>query len=157
MKRPLFPLGQAFVAYDPGTHVGIAAFHADHTLAALVACKHEDGIVHLRDTGLPVIVEKPEKYPWDSIPPNALITLAVKAGQAAGAVVPREAQFVTPKKWKGQIPKEVCATRALAVLSADERALVRASLASVKKQDDALDAMALGLWASGRLDLLARD
>ncbi len=153
IRRPIYP-GEAFAAYDPGTVVGVAVFGPDHRLAALVACKHEQGLGHLRDTGLPVVVEKPQVYSSSQVPPNALITLAVKAGQAA-ASCPRH-YLVEPAKWKGQLPKEVCATRALAVLSADERAHVRATLASTSKKDDALDALALGLWASGRLDLVLR-
>ena len=50
-----------------------------------------------------------------------------------------------PREWKGQVPKEICHTRALAKLSDEERARIQLPR-DAKAKLDVLDAVALGLF-----------
>lgn len=52
----------------------------------------------------------------------------------------------TPRKWKGNVPKEVHHKRILALLTPKERAIVEA----LPRDRDALDAVGLGLYELGR-------
>ena len=160
-KRPQAPdfRGRAFIAYDPGTHAGLAVYLPEcgtHRLRVLLEVAHVKALEHLRDSNLPIVVELPQVYPGErgKVPPNSLIKLAFKAGEAAGASG-HPAEYVLPATWKGSIDKPVIHKRALRVLSAEERAIVRPFVDAQKagkKVDDALDAMSIGLWAAGRID-----
>jgi len=72
----------------------------------------------------------------------------------AGALACRfDARGVTPSEWKGNAPKEVTAARAVNALTWAEVAKTELDLADVPAslRHNVWDAIAIGLWALGRL------
>lgn len=143
--------GRAFAAVDPGENSGAAIFNAEGQLVELHQGKRDEVREALRLAWVPLVVEKPQVYPYSKARPNDLITLATYAGMLA-AMGPAHV-FVLPATWKGQLDPTLIPKRALPCLDEAERGVVRAGLANRKKIDDALDAMALGLWCLGRFDV----
>ena len=86
--------------------------------------------------------------------PNDLIALSFIAGGGHTLVAPDAAlELVTPRAWKGQVPKEIMQGRIERSLSPVEQQMVVASLQSVTPslQHNGWDAVGIGLWAQGRL------
>lgn len=121
---------------DPGRHTGWSVWY--------------QGVLVTAGLGLPpvarydeVVIEVPEVYPGGpKVDPNDLITLAVLVGR----YVERHntvSYLVKPKKWKGQVSKEVCHTRLRAAVPNINNYLegIRDTL-----QHNVLDAIGIGKW-----------
>lgn len=78
-------------------------------------------------------------------PPADLLELNGIAGCVIGRV--KYGVSYTPKQWKGSLPKGVHHKRVLKELTSAERAV----LGTLSKQKDVMDAVALGLFHTGRL------
>jgi hypothetical protein len=134
------------LAIDPGTSTGWAVFGYPGALAGLRACGLGDPPVEGAGR---VVIELPQVYPRQQVPPNDLIALAFLAGRCAGRA--RGAvSTVLPHQWKGNMPKEVCAARVRAALSPEERAVVDACDVPDKQRHNVLDAVGIGLFSEGR-------
>jgi hypothetical protein len=129
-------------AIDPGACTGWAAFDG-----VLVACGTGNPPV---DRATRVVIELPQVYPRQKVPPNDLITLAFLAGRYAGASV-NEGFTVLPHQWKGNLPKDVCAAWVRARLSPAERAIVDMCNVPDKQKHNVVDAIGIGLFALGRM------
>ena len=148
----------ALLAVDPGANQGWAYFASvRRTLAS-------DPVWTLRDCGLGAIpatlyvpiavIEQPMIYPGGHERPNDLITLAISAGRTAGVLQTRhsacEVRWILPRAWKGTIAKEICTARIEARLAPEETAIVLRTGLPRSKVHDVLDAVGLGLFATGR-------
>lgn len=146
---------KTLLAIDPGKRKLGWAFFADRRL---VRCglSRIDGVdafgrlAILHSLALPCaetgIVELMSVYPGDRAKgdPNDLIAVATVGAELAG----RKCDFVryvSPRDWKGQVPKEIHHERILSRLDEDEKVLV------VGQNHDTKDAVGLGLYALGRL------
>lgn len=90
-----------------------------------------------------VIVELPRIYPHDrNKRPNDLIDLAAVAGACSAFLGPLE--FVHPRQWKGQTPKDISGHRTEAKLTYAEHEVLKAS--GKPRNHNILDAIGLGLW-----------
>lgn len=101
-------------------------------------------------------IEKPQVYPRSPVPPNDLITLALKAGRYIGAFESPglEAVTVLPHEWKGNLPKDICEARVRKHLSVGELALVATGAGvPMSLQNNMWDAIGIGLhvWRRVRL------
>ena len=128
------------LSIDPGLHTGWALFDT-----TLLACGTGDP-----PTGYAkrLVIEVPEIYPRQPVPPNDLIALAFMAGRYVGRH--ENAHFVLPKRWKGNMPKEVCAARIEAALTSEEKRILAACGASKGQMHNVIDAIGIGLYALGR-------
>lgn len=121
----------------------------------------------IRDFGVldRLIIEKPQVYGSGRVRPNDLITLALIAG-AWGEAFRRlgptslEPEFICPREWKEQTPKDVSNARTFAAMTPSERGqFLDAGWSSpadkkrgARKSDDVLDAIGINLWATRRTD-----
>jgi hypothetical protein len=133
------------LAIDPGEHTGWAVF-CDKKL---LGCGLGEPPIERVDR---IVIELPQVYPLQPVPPNDLITLAFLAGRYAGVAATVEVSTVLPHQWKGNMPKEACAARVRHALSPEERAVEDACAAGVpeKQMHNVKDAIGIGLFASGR-------
>jgi hypothetical protein len=138
------------LAVDPGRTTGWALYRD----ALLIEFGKVPG-ARARLGALPVadrvVIERPvirRNHPR----PDDILKLALLAGEIAGHFDGDYVQFVTPEGWKGQLPKDVCWTRARGKLNRDELALLLPAVQRREKKLDhnIADAIALGLWALGR-------
>jgi hypothetical protein len=127
-----------FLAVDPGTHTGWAAFYG----ARLVECGLGDPPV---ERSAHMIIEVPQVYPQHPVPPNDLILLAFTAGRYAGRAK-GVVTIVFPHAWKGNLPKDVCAARVRAKLSLDEQKIVDKCGAAKSYMHNVMDAVGIGLY-----------
>lgn len=151
------------LAIDPGTDMGFALFDARGCLTACGLGDPRSSEHHrIRDITR-VVIEKPMIYPGGRTKdPNAVVTLAVKAGEWGGLY--RQwvtVEYVLPWQWKGQVPKDIHHERVLAKLTDEEHAIVnamrtdvrgnaRAAAVAPSKRHNVIDAVGLGLFAVGR-------
>jgi len=146
-------LSRGFVAIDPGADTGLAAFGPCAELLQLTSLPHAQALAYVRNYPGLLVCEVPKVYPvqQNKVNPNDLITLALKVGGLV-AVAPAYL-IVEPANWKGGLAKDVTARRSLAALRDSEKPIVRALLdsASESKVHNALDALAIGFWASARI------
>lgn len=136
------------LSIDPGVNTGWALF-GESTL--LVACGAGGPPFEAPPVLNRVVIELPQVYPGDPVPPQDLITLSFQAGQYARAGVVRTAQVsvVFPHAWKGNLPKKVCAARVRGHLSPDERMIVDKLEPGVPagQMHNVMDAIGIGLFA----------
>lgn len=152
------------LAIDPGRDTGWALFARVASSGAFTRGEYNNpgqcqpslvgcGLVHADTLGrLPglagaidtVVIERPESYSGQPVNPNNLLILSLRAGEVAGLFPRAVVQYVLPKVWKGQLPKEICHRRARAKMSAAEL------LVAKSKNHNIWDAIALGLWRLGR-------
>lgn len=102
-----------------------------------------------------LVYEKPQIYTARKSKgdPNDLIGLAGVGSAVAGILRAGSILSPTPAEWIGQLPKAVKGSakdspRSRRILSR----LTPAELTLVPDQHDAIDAVGLGLWATGRLE-----
>jgi hypothetical protein len=137
------------IAVDPGNSTGIAVFANDHLTHVWHVSDMGEAEIMAPLEGERVIIERPTIYPKMRVPPNDILTLAIRVGryqewyESQGARV----TLVEPRTWKGQVPKPIHHKRILAKLFTNE---LRA-LGEYRTQIDVLDAVGLGLWALKRL------
>ena len=144
---PMLPGTWMDLAIDPGAHTGWALF------------AYEDGSLITCGGGEPpfetairrAVVELPQVYPRDPVPPNDLITLAFQAGRYAAAATSASAYngvfFLNPHTWKGSMPKEVCNARVRAKLTPTELGVLEACGVPKGQMHNVLDAIGIGLFA----------
>jgi hypothetical protein len=147
------------LAIDPGQFTGWAMFDGD-VLESSGLLKEKDwkGFGKLFGTGpVRIVMEKPVIYPGakQKVPPNSVIKLALRAGQVAGIVISAfptaKIEWVDPHAWKGSIVKEVHHRRVLSVLRVAELEQLKQTKLAESVEHNRLDAVALGLWAVGRM------
>jgi hypothetical protein len=96
------------------------------------------------------IVELPRIYPKErKVDPNDLINLAAVAG-AFSCKAWQSATFVTPRDWKGTVPKELCHKRAIKALGTGELSILNEALRETPESlaHNLLDAVAIGVYWS---------
>jgi len=103
-------------------------------------------------SGVKAVIEKPQVYRISKADPNDLIALSVVVGEwkeylgQQGA----EVELVTPKSWKGSVPKKIHNARVLSLLTKKEVALLPKRTRAKDYDHNLLDAVGLGLWRMGR-------
>jgi hypothetical protein len=99
-----------------------------------------------------LVIEVPQK---DARPARVsdLLDLAGVAGAVAARIWARHVDAPTPTRWKGSVPKNVVAERARGALRPGEHWIRIRDVDSLAGtiRHNAWDAIALGLWALGRL------
>jgi hypothetical protein len=141
------PVGRPFalLAIDPGEHTGWAVFDV---IGVLIGCGLGDPHV---ERAARVVIELPQVYPQQQVPPNDLIALAFLAGRyASKAGDGAEISTILPHQWKGNMPKDVCAARVRFKLAPEEKAVVDAISVPKGQKHNVMDAIGIGLFASGR-------
>jgi len=114
------------LAIDPGEHTGWAVYDVEKQL---IGCGLGDPNAERADL---IVIELPQVYPMQQVPPNDLIALAFMAGRYAGVGASSkkgaaEVYTVLPHQWKGNLSKDICAIRVRAALLPAERAVVDAA------------------------------
>jgi len=155
-------LGRVTIAIDGGEDTGWSKW-LDRRLVACGLCHPDDYpelpfIIGLPPEGLDLIIELPEDYGSNrgKVDPNSLIFLATKCGEIRGVYrayyhlleKPFIADFVLPKRWKGQVPKNIHHDRHLPRLDAVEKTVLQESLSRVAKgkRHNIKDGVCLGMW-----------
>jgi hypothetical protein len=147
------PHGLRLLAIDPGLHTGWALFVKKAAGLDLVACGTGEPPSSAQPYPLwECVIECPQVYPQQAVPPNDLITLAFQAGRYAEAARVAKTRFVRtvlPHEWKGNLPKNVCAARVLSRLSPEEIGIVEEMSEGIPKSQrhNVLDAIGIGLFA----------
>lgn len=136
-------MGRVTVAIDPGKSAGIAVFR-DRELVRVLAVDGDDPPVLGGCDEIVCEIPHTGKGPM-TLEDRAI--LCVRAGILIGSVRSRVGiplRLVTPRDWKGNLPKKVSHERARAKLTEAEVALLAG------KPHDSWDAVGIGLWALGR-------
>jgi hypothetical protein len=138
------------LAIDPGTDTGWAVFDG----GSLVACglgTPPDGWPAYCDGFGRVLIEVP-KFRRGDPNPQALIVLALKAGEWAGHFCKSSPQYLTPNDWKGSTPKVTSHARILRALSASEHGVMERGTKglAIGKVHNVMDAIGIGLHGVGR-------
>lgn len=132
----------------PGNNTGLAWF----TSQRLAGCQLWTWARAGRETCDVLVIELPQVYPGArDEDPNDLIQVARSVGMWEQAVSALEVHLVHPRKWKGTVAKEIHNRRTLAKLEPAELALLEALKLPASKRHNVIDAIALGLWALGRM------
>lgn len=146
------------IAVDPGKHAtGWAVFDSSKKLVMCALTGLDElrtMFIESRGSCSEVFVEKPQVYPHQKLKgnPNDLIDVALAAGciaemaRANGCVV----QFVLPRRWKGQRPKDVDNQVTFEHMLPHERVLLSRCGVTKNKRHNVLDAIGIGLWKLGR-------
>jgi hypothetical protein len=146
--------------FERGTLVACGLLTASHTeTVANRARRMHSGLagVVAHASPLLLLVEKPQVYPQRKQrgDPNDLIALAVVAGALLTSMPNTDVALISPRQWKGTIPKErkltdyLVHTRILKVLCAGERRVYDYALAQHPEslRHNIADAVGIGLWA----------
>lgn len=132
----------------PGNNTGVAHF----LKRELKLCELWTWARAGRETCDVLVIELPQVYPGArDEDPNDLIQVARSVGMWEQAVQCEECHLVHPRKWKGTVAKEIHNRRTLAKLEPSELALLDALKLPASKKHNVIDAIALGLWALGRM------
>lgn len=154
-------MGRITIAIDPGEDTGWSKWD-DGSLVGAGLCQPFEYpelpfVIGLPEEPPDLIIENPEDYGSSRITdPNKLITLGRKVGELGGIyrayyhLKGRQFVYVTvwPKKWKGQVPKEIHHDRHLPKLRQEEKSVLSAAFAQItnSKRHNVKDAICLGLW-----------
>lgn len=135
------------IAHDPGKNPGYAWGTPDGVLIG-AEDRHPNVEFAFARNSVAYVVELPQVYRVSKGDPNDLIFLAFNAGRVVGNAL--NVFTVLPRKWKGNIKKEVMTERIKRALPEDRHSSVilpaRKSLAH-----NVWDAVGLFLWATGKL------
>lgn len=135
------------LAIDPGADTGWAYFEKKKLTKCGLGAPPVVGVTE-------VLIEKPTLYPRSKARSSDVITLAVRAGECGGAYgsLGVAVEYVEPRTWKGQVPKDVHHARIWATLAQDERLVVDRAVSGLapSKRHNVLDAVGLGLYGVGR-------
>ena len=147
------------ISVDPGSkRAGIAVFE-DFELSSAWLVKGENWFDTAREAmasllhrypaevlrQLTLVIERPQIYPKNPVPPHDLVTIAMMVAALQGRLAPQNTIEYFPKKWKDQVPKEIKCDRIWENLSAEERS--RVELPKNKKHRlDVLDAVGIGAY-----------
>lgn len=96
-----------------------------------------------------LVCEWPQIYKGSREDPNGLLPLAAIVGGVLAFAWASTALY-KPREWKGSVPKKIHQPRILDALKDHERGI----LEEIPKtyRHNAVDAVGLGLWASGRME-----
>lgn len=157
--------GGGVVSIDPGKKTGWAYFQnglliqcgveTNFSMKEFVLYHPFINVSLVRASALqnpPVVIEKPVVYPRDKVRPNDLITLAILVGEVKGVAesLGFEVELVTPRVWKGTVPKKIHNRRVLLELIPEELKLLPRRSRAKDYDHNMLDAIGLGLWKLGR-------
>lgn len=98
------------------------------------------------------VIEKPVVYDQKSWKgdPNDLVSVALISG-AAGALLEAEmTEFISPRTWKGGVPKDISNRRIIKKLDDCEAKLLQNLGLSKTMRHNVVDAIGIGLWAVNR-------
>lgn len=143
------------IGIDPGKHTGWAHFCCGVLRGAGVVSAEE--ILRSPDANRGadvdpptiVVIELPRIYPRGGKgDPNDLIDLAVMVGDLRGFYVRHgfTVRLVTPRTWKGTVPKSIHNKRVLAALSDEERATLPKRPRARTYDHNMVDAVGLALF-----------
>ncbi len=146
------------IGIDPGKRSGWALFDRGNALVAAGTMPEReilDSPPGAERYDVPfglVVIELPVIYPTRKTPPADLIDLAVLVGDLRGFYYRAgvEVRLVTPRNWKGTVPKPIHNKRTLAALTPEERALLPKRPRARDYDHNMLDAVGLGLWGTKR-------
>lgn len=134
-----------YLSLDPGAHPGWAIWNERFELTRCGIDKPP------LDRYVVVLCERPTIYPNSKVPPADIITLAITAGRLVCPLADHGARvdWVEPRTWKGQVPKQIHHARIFGQLSPTEQSVVDVCLRGVnpKYREDAMDAIGLGQYA----------
>ncbi|TXH59210.1 MAG: hypothetical protein E6Q97_00360 [Desulfurellales bacterium] len=157
------------MAIDPGkTLCGVAIFYDRklvlctlmHSLIGQgVKAFHTARMATAPKAAVYTILETPQHYPrpGPDIDANDLISIAVTGAWLAGRFTATPPRLVSPGKWKGNLPKDVCQKRAEGLLEDSELAAIETGLVDWHPHlhHNAWDAVALGLYGVKRFKKFA--
>ena len=95
-----------------------------------------------------VVIEKPQIYQqkhWVG-DPNDLIDVAIAGGVAANAIDCPSTEFILPREWKGQTPKDISNKRTLKQLTDIERQIFDSIAIRGSLRHNVIDAIGIGVW-----------
>ena len=100
-----------------------------------------------------IVVEYPEQYTHTPAPRSSVQGLACTAGGIVSLLKKdtNKVEFVLPKTWKAQVPKEIMLERIVSKLSDDEKALLESKKYIKSKKHNVIDAIGVGLYKLSRL------
>lgn len=140
------------VAIDPAARGFAWARYAEGVLVACGNATVRDLATLLPDVAARWMIETPQNYDTFGAAHKDLDRLrATVASIEAHAKRSRgKVSFTKPFSWKGNLPKPIHHRRIYAVLTDEERAML-APVESAGYDHNVYDAVALGLWAAGRV------
>jgi hypothetical protein len=130
------------LAIDPGSHSGLALFERGVLVLAEWSLEPHE-VARKLDA---LVIEIPQHYPQNPVPPQNLITLAVNAGQWIQANPAAKVVRIFPRQWKAQAQKTATRHRLGRILKDGEKRAV--GFDSLKH--DTVDAIGIGCWYLGR-------
>lgn len=100
-----------------------------------------------------IVIEVPQVYQQRLLKgdPNYLIDVSLVAGGIAARSGLRKPEFIRPRVWKGNVPKDIMTKRIVDHMDADEFDIFEAIDVPKGLQHNVLDAIGIGLWKVGRL------
>lgn len=150
---------RSIIGIDPGeTRTGWSVFF-DGVLwqAGTVTAKTLDDLPEVPLLPAIVVVEQPVIYVrgrGSKGDPNDLVTLALFAGRIAGRFEIKapgvEVEFVTPRRWKGTVPKNITNKRTVAALDDEEREKLPRRPRARDFDHNMLDGVGIALWQAQR-------
>ena len=149
------------LSIDPGKHFLAYAIFEDSILADVSGFTAEEpghmaAMIESRlcILGLDeLVIEFPQIYPprVQKGDPNDLLSLAMVVGFVVQTLHKTpHIELVSPKRWKGSVPKMVHNDRIKDRLAEDERSLITQSKVPTGKRHNLIDAVGIGLWRLGR-------
>ena len=139
------------VAIDPGKKAGVARFGDEDLVEALLVSPDKLPGAPQADK---LVIERPTIYPGSRIRPSSIITLSIDVGRLVQWVAAKnpniEVEYVQPRRWKGQRPKNVDCRYTLSLLNPAEERIVNDSRCPPSQLHNVIDAIGIGLWALGR-------
>ena len=130
---------------------GIDARDAAEQTADLVGKIHELFKPYLEDAL--IVVEYPEQYSQTPAPRSSVQGLACTGGGIVSVLKrpSNRVEFVLPKTWKKQVPKDIMLDRIVSKLDTTEKTLLDAKEYAKYKKHNVIDAIGLGLYKLERL------
>lgn len=148
----LFDLDQKKMLECYYIDTGVDARDEAEQTADLVSKIHETFKPYLNNEGI-VVVEYPEQYSITPAPRSSVQGLACTGGGIV-CMLKRpnnKVQFVLPKTWKGQVPKDIMLERIVSKLDDEEKSLLEVKKYAKYKKHNVIDAIGLGLFKLERL------
>lgn len=140
------------IAVDPAARGFAWARYVRGRLTACGSATVKDLPVLFQDIGAEWIIETPQNYGTFGVAHRDLDRLreTVRKIEAYAGSTGCSVQFTKPFSWKGNVPKGVHHRRVFVVLTEGEQG-VAGPAEGPKYDHNVYDAVALGLWASGRV------
>jgi len=154
-----------FIAIDPGKRSIAWALFKGSRLTRCGFTRHagrdfgrglRDMLYQVREDcgeyrSIKTVVEMPRIYPKGrDKDPNDIVDLAAVAG---GCAILGPLQFIHPRRWKGNVPKDVQNKRVNKHLDEAELGVLTECIAPIPRslQHNVLDAVGLGIWWRGQV------